>query len=214
MFWYYFCRELARVLLTLLTRSEVKGAGHIPPDGPFIIIANHLSLGDPPILAVAMTRRATFMAKEELFRNPVIGNILRSGGAFPVNRKRLDRQTIRSAEEHLKAGLALIMFPEGTRSPDGSLQDGATGAAVLALRLGLPLLPVGICGSEAIGRGWWWLKRPRITVNIGKPLAPPAGDGRRKQQSAELTASIMRHIARLLPPAYRGKYGEENPKPA
>ena len=105
--------------------------------------------------------------------------------------------------------MALIMFPEGKRSHDSQLQPAFPGSALIASRIGAPILPVGIIGTEKIRGLSWWLRRPRITVNIGHVFQPPSANGNLARiERARLTNSIMEHIAELLPPEYRGVYGK------
>ena len=210
MHWVYYAgRFLTRVLLFLLTRWQVKGKENIPDQGPLLIVANHLNLADPPILGVAIGRKATFMAKEELFHAKLPGYFVRNFGAFPVRRGGLDRKALKQAEQYLAQGLALIMFPEGKRSKDARLQPAFPGSALIASRIGAPILPVGIIGAENIKGLTWWLHRPKITVNIGHTFqSPPASSKLTKTELAGITNSIMEHIAELLPPEYRGDYGK------
>ncbi len=205
---YYVARVIVRVLLKLLTHCQVKGRENIPSQGPLLIVANHLSLADPPLLGVSLSRKVMFMAKKELFHFRVIGYFIGSFGAFSVHRGQLDRKALRQAYQVLADGLALVMFPEGTRSRNGRLQPAFSGPALIAVRSGAPILPVGIIGTEKIRGVTWLLHRPQITVNIGHPFhLPPANSRLTKAELAELTNSIMEHIAELLPPKYRGDYG-------
>lgn len=204
---YYVARVIIRVILKLLTTCQVRGKENVPSQGPLVIVANHLSLADPPILGVSLGRKVIFMAKEELFRPRVVGYFISSFGAFPVHRGRLDRKAMRQAYQVLADGLVLAMFPEGTRSLSGRLQSGLPGPALIAIRSGTPILPVGIIGTEKIRGVTWLLHRPKITVNIGHPFYLPSASSRLpKAELAELSNSIMERIAELLPQKYRGDY--------
>lgn len=195
--------------MLLLTRWQVKGKENIPCQGPLLIVANHLSLADPPVLGAAISRKAVFMAKEELFQHRFSNYFVRNCGAFPVRRGGLDRKALKQAEQILAQGMALIIFPEGKRSDDSQLQPAFPGSALIASRSGAPILPVGIIGTEKIRGSTWWLHRPRITVNIGHVFQPPSSNGKLTRiERARLTNSIMEHIAGLLPPEYRGDYGK------
>lgn len=199
-----------RLLLLLLTRWRVRGRDNIPGQGPLLIVANHLNLADPPLLGVSLSRKVVFMAKEELFRSRLSGYFVRSFGAFPVHRGRMDREALRQAKRVLADGLALVMFPEATRSKNAQLQPAFPGSALIALHSGAPILPVGITGTEKIEGVAWILRRPVITVNIGHPFYLPSVNSRlTKVQMAELTNFIMGRIAELLPPEYRGNYAQE-----
>jgi len=209
MHWLYYAgRYLTRVLLFLFARWEVRGRENIPSQGPLLIVVNHLSLADPPIIGVSINRKAVFLAKEELFRSRVTGYVVRNYGAFPVRRGGMNKKSLRESEQLLRQGIALILFPEGRRSRSGRLGSAFPGPAFLASRSGAPILPVGITGTEKIRGIAWLLRRPRITVNIGCPFHLPQTNGKlTREELAEFTRSIMEHIAELLPPEYRGDYG-------
>jgi 1-acyl-sn-glycerol-3-phosphate acyltransferase len=206
--WFYYVgRVIARALFSLLTRLEVRGRENIPAKGPLLVVANHLNLTDPPLLGVILGREAIFMAKEELFRSPLTAYFVGNFGAFPVHRGKLDRKALRQAQQVLTDGRALIMFPEATRSKRAQLQPAYPGSALLAMRGGVPILPVGISGTERVKGMGWIFRRPRITLNIGRPFHLPAEDFTRAKL-AENTNLIMERIAELLPPKYRGVYGK------
>ncbi|MBA7507369.1 Bifunctional protein Aas [subsurface metagenome] len=201
---------MVRMLLLLLTRWRVRGRENVPSQGPLLVVANHLNLADPPLLWVSLGRKALFMAKEELFRFRFSGYFIRGFGAFPVHRGQLDRKALRQAEQVLANGMALITFPEGTRSKSGQLQPAFSGSALIALHSGVPILPVGIAGTERIKGVAWLLRRPRIAVNIGQPFhLPPASSKLTKVELARLTNYMMGRIAELLPQEYRGNYAEQ-----
>ncbi len=205
---YYVARVIVKGLLKLLTHCRIKGRENIPSQGPLLIVANHLSLADPPLLGVNLGRKVMFMAKKELFRFRVIAYFIGSFGAFPVYRGQLNRQALRQARQILADGLALVMFPEGTRSRSGRLRPAFSGPALIAMRSGAPILPVGIIGTEKIRGVTWLLRRPRITVNIGHPFYLPTVSSRlTKAKLTELTNFMMGHIAELLPIECRGEYG-------
>jgi len=148
------------------------------------------------------------MAKKQLFKFRILGSFIRGLGAFPVHRGRPDRKAFRQAEQVLTQGLALVIFPEGTRSRSGQLRHAFPGPALIALRSGAPILPVGIAGTDKLERGLaGLLSRPKVTVNIGRPShLPPAASELTKR---ELIDYMMEHIAELLPPEYRGIYARQ-----
>jgi 1-acyl-sn-glycerol-3-phosphate acyltransferase len=207
---YYVARGVLIGLFKLLTRWEVRGRENVPKEGPVLVVANHLHLADPPLLGVSLGREAMFMAKEELFRSPFTAYFIRGFGSFPVHRGRLDREAIRQAKQVLADGVALVMFPEASRSRSAKLKSAFPGSALIASHSGVPILPVGISGTEKI-KGLGWLRRPRLTVNIGQPFDLPSVDGKlTREKLAEHTELIMQRIAELLPPEYRGVYSGEN----
>ncbi|MFC2011338.1 lysophospholipid acyltransferase family protein [Chloroflexota bacterium] len=211
MLWFYYvARLIVRTWLRLFTRWQVRGRENTPSQGPLLVVANHLNLADVPLLGVSFDRKVIFMAKKELFHFRLIGHFIGILGAFPVHRGQLDREALRQAERVLAEGLALVMFPEATRSKNTQLQPAFHGSALIALRSGAPILPIGITGTERIKGIGWWLHRPHITVNIGSPLhLPPVSSKVTKTELAEFTNYIMGHIAELLPVEYRGNYADQ-----
>jgi len=203
---YWASTFLVKGLLKILARWEVRGKENVPPHGPLIVVANHLNYSDPPIVSASLPRRVVFMAKVELFHS--WGRFfVRAFGAFPARKKSPDKNALRRSFKVLEQGLALGIFPEGTRSRDGKLQPAFLGAAMIAMRSRAPLLPVGITGTEKLRGIGWVFRRPRITVSIGKPFYPPDSHTKvTKEALKEFTDVIMCHIARLLPPEYHGVY--------
>ncbi len=173
-----------------------------------LVCSNHLHLADIPVVVVSLPRKVVFMAKEELFRGRLSRHLAHNFGAFPVRRGQIDRQSIREAEAALAKGWVLVMFPEGQRSLTGQLQPAFPGSALVASRAGVPILPIGISGTEQIRKRWWMLRHPRVTVNIGAPFRLPSSEGVRldSEELDRRTSLIMRRIATLLPPEYRGQY--------
>jgi len=204
---YYIARGLLIGLFKLLTRWQVKGKENVPKEGPVLVVANHLNLADPPLLGVSLNRKVFFMAKEELFRSSLGAYFVSGLGSFPVHRGKLDRQALRRSQRVLADNLALAMFPEATRSRSARLKKAMPGSALIACRSGVPILPVGITGTEQIKGMGWLFRRPRLTVNIGKPFSLPPVEGKlTREKLVEYTDLIMRRVAELLPPQYRGIY--------
>ena len=204
---YYIARGLLIGLFKLLTRWQVKGKENVPKGGPVLVVANHVHAADPPLLGVSLPRKVVFMAKEELFRSSVSAYFVSGLGSFPVHRGRLDRQALRSSQQVLADNLALAMFPEASRSRSAKLKKAMPGSALIACRSGVPILPVGIIGTEQIKGLGWILRRPRVTINIGKPFSLPPVEGKlTRERLVEYTDLIMRRIAELLPPQYHGVY--------
>jgi len=204
---YRVCNPAVRLLLFLLSRWEVKGKENVPREGPVLIVANHMTLLDPPMLSVSLGRYAQIMAKEELFRTRASSYFMSGLGAFPVHRGRLDRQAMRVAEKVLAEGGALVVFPEGQRSRNSQLRQASEGVTLIALRSKAPILPAGITGTERVSGVWSVFRRPRLTVTFGRPFHLPAASG--KADRAECTRYIMEHIAEVLPSQYRGAYRGE-----
>ena len=207
---YHFSGLLVRMLFLLLTRRQVRGRENILGEGSVLIVSNHISLVDIPLLGISFGRKVIFMAKKELFRFRFLNYFMRILGSFPVHRGRLDREALRQSLQVLADGMALVIFPEGTRSNSARLRPAFSGSALVALRSGVPVLPVGIAGTEKFKSVGGMLRRPQVTVNIGRPFyLPPINSRPTKVELAKLADFIMRRIAELLPPGYRGHYARE-----
>lgn len=146
MSYYRIFRGFFRIIFSLVFRWQVIGREHIPKEGPVILCANHISLWDPPLLGSGIERMVNFMAKEELFRIPVIGFLITKFGAFPVKRGAGDRAAIRTTLKLLEEGKVLGIFPEGTRSKTGEVGEGMPGTAMFALKSQATVIPVAIIG--------------------------------------------------------------------
>ncbi len=205
---YPICDFLQRRAVSALSDWAVTGKENVPPWGPLIIVSNHLSQSDPSFIGAAIPRRPRFLAKKELFTNPIAGPLIRSYGGFPLNRQGGDLAAYRWAMKLLERDGTLVLFPEGTRSPKG-LRRARNGATRIALASQAPLLPVGITGTEKFGT--WarvFFPNARIRVNIGKPFTLPHVEGKPSREVlGSLTEMVMMRIAMLLPPEYRGVYG-------
>ena len=207
---YYLLRFTISLLSKLLLRCQVVGKGNVSKHAACIVVANHVNLLDSPLIGVNLGRKVYFMAKEELFHSRSIGWMAEQFGAFPVAKGKLNPRAGRRALELLAQSQALIIFPEGRRSEDGKLGRAYSGAALLAAKSGVPIVPVGISGTgHLMGKGWF-LRRPRITINIGQPFTlSDSHDKLSKEEVAYLTCEIMTHIAELLPQEYRGRYANQ-----
>ena len=210
---YRFTATLVRyVLLPCYTRITVRGIENVPAAGPLVIAANHLNDADPLILIARIPRRIVFMAKVELFRVPLLGQLLRAFGAFPVRRNEADLSALRWATGELRQGLALGIFPEGRTSTRGArLQEAWPGAALLALRAEAPVLPVAITGSQYLQLPFFFFrifKRYDVTVTIGAPFSLSKRNRLNGEAIRAATQTIMERISALLPPEYRGFYAQ------
>jgi 1-acyl-sn-glycerol-3-phosphate acyltransferase len=204
---YYLLHFLISLLSSLFLHRQVSGKKNMPRHTACIIVANHVNLLDSPILGVSLGRRVYFMAKEDLFHSRIIGWLAKQFGAFSVAKGRLNRRAGRTALELLANGQALIIYPEGKRSDDGKLGQAYSGAALLAVKSGAPIVPVGISGTRWLVGKIWFFKRPKITLNIGQPFTLfTSHDKLRQDETTRLTHEVMMHIAALLPPDYRGRY--------
>jgi 1-acyl-sn-glycerol-3-phosphate acyltransferase len=208
----------ARTVARSVTRVRIQGAlDEIPREGPVILAANHISNADPVILGAWLTkllgRRIHWLGKREMFDWPVVGWMARNGGVLPVDRGGADAEAFREALRVLEEGHVLMIFPEGTRSPTGELQQPKDGLALLALRSRAPIVPIGMADTDRVWPKGRKLPRPggHATMQVGRPFRVtdelPADLDRRAARAAA-TDLIMRRIAAELPPRHRGVYGE------
>ncbi|MDR7542907.1 MAG: lysophospholipid acyltransferase family protein [Armatimonadota bacterium] len=212
--WYAFWYRFYSLLFRLLFRLRVEGRAHVPPSGPLLVVSNHVSAVDPPIAGVAVGRQVWYMAKEELLKTPLLGPYLRSLGVFPVRRGEADRRSVRTALGVLQRGGALLMFPEGTRSPDGRLQPAEPGAALLALRTGALVLPLAVIGTQQVmPKGARFPRLRPVTVRIGPPIRASKVAGRLDRELLERWGqTFMAAIAALLPPDQQPVPGASAPR--
>src|SRR5690348_2111009 len=159
---YAFARIVVGALVPLFARLRTEGLENIPKDGPVILASDHISWFDIPLVSIRVPRITHYMAKIELFGMPVLGGILRLLGAFPVRRGEGDREALRTSQRVLQEGHLLTIFPEGHRS-GGHLIEGKSGVALIALRAGVPVIPVAVYGTENILKGFRiWPFAPRV----------------------------------------------------
>jgi 1-acyl-sn-glycerol-3-phosphate acyltransferase len=184
----------------VMTRIVVERADWMPPSGPVILAANHLTTYDVFFLQAAISRPIFFMGKEELFRNPAMDWALRQLGGFPVYRSAGDEWALRHAERVLRAGEVLGMFPEGTRSKGKGLKPAKTGVARLALAVGCPIQPVALHGPQYMFRRLH-RHRTEVTVTFGEPIYPEE-----EGSPLGLTDQFMFAMAAILPIEMRGAY--------
>ena len=210
---YFLGKTLGRFCFNAFGRLEVIGKESVPPYGPLLVVANHLSFNDPPVLVCSMPRDLSFIGKKELFGNPVGNFLMRSFNVHPYDRSGLGVDAIRLALRLLDQDRMVMIFPEGHRSPDHTLQKGMPGAAYIALKSQAPVLPIGITGTEKISA--WRMPVPltRFRVNIGQPFTLPNVEGTPgKEVLDNMRDMVMNRIAVLLPPAYRGVYPLTTPR--
>ena len=183
------------LLFRLLFHWRVSGLENVPQGGA-IIAPNHQSIWDIPLVALALAgRRTYFMAKSELFRNPIFARIIRTLLAFPVRRGAPDRAAIRYAIEILKQGELLTIFPEGTRSKTGELKEAEAGLSLIAARAQVPIVPVGIKGTrQMFGREKFL---PTVEIHFGEPINVQTAESADGEKPADIGVQVMQAIAGL-----------------
>lgn len=191
---YAFFRVVFCVFFKLLFRAEIVGTENIPKDGPLILAANHMSNWDPPFLACFISRKVSYMAKEELFRNPIFGAAITSCHAFPVKRGAADMGAIKSAIQVLKQGRCLGLFPEGTRSKTGEIGKAEAGVGLIASKSKAPVVPAAIIGTDKIMANGGFL--PKLKVIYGEPMYF-SGNPKKKEELEAFSQSILDRIAAM-----------------
>ena len=192
----------------LLLRQEVRGRENLLAQGPFLLAFNHLSMVDAPLLLIHVPRQMVGMMTDKYAQSPFIGWLANLMGALWVARGEADLNAIKASLGHLRSGGILAISPEGTRSPSGQLLKGKTGVAYLATRTGVTIVPVGLAGSEKVFDNARRLRRTPVKLTFGEPFTLPADSRAKSEKLEEYTEVIMRRIAALLPPEYRGEYAE------
>ncbi len=213
---YRACRGVAVGLSRLFFPGRVVGLENIPDTGPFILAPVHRSYLDWLLVARVTRRRLRYMAKAEIWKSKLVGRIIEALGAFPVNRSGADREALERCREVLAGGEPLVMFPEGTRRSGPVVEDLREGVAYLALRSRVPVVPVGIGGSErAMPRGSTFPKPSRISLVVGSPLEAPTdeaedgggGDGGSRSR-ARVSRRAMRELSDRIGAAIQQAYDE------
>ena len=177
----YQCIRLSLLaIFKVFFRIKVKGKKNLPDEGPVILMSNHISAYDPPLLVAIFSRPVRFMAKKELFENPVMRFVLFLADAFPVDRSKNDITAVKKALSVLKDQEVLGLFPEGTRRAEGELGNPKLGSVMLAIKSGAPIVPIGIKNIK---------KEGRITINIGEAFSMDQFSKRRLSKAERKKAS-------------------------
>jgi 1-acyl-sn-glycerol-3-phosphate acyltransferase len=200
-FWIARCvRATLGKLLLALFRVTIVGRENLPTAGGFVLAGNHVSYGDPVLIWCAVPRPTHFMARASLWKHTFLGWCLDKFWAFPVERGTADRGALTKAANYLAAGEPVGIFPNGTRNVNGDPIEPQDGAAFIASRAGVPLIPVGISGTDLIRpKGSRMIHFPRCTIAVGQPVAASDFEGLgRKETVAAMTAEVMRRIDALV----------------
>jgi 1-acyl-sn-glycerol-3-phosphate acyltransferase len=190
--WYRVARFIVLGVLRLWFRPNVIGLDKVPASGPLIVAPVHRSNIDFGFAALVTRRKVFYMAKEQLWTSAAFGRLLEHLGVFPVHREGADRESVRRAEQVLKEGQVLVMFPEGSRRFGDKVEPLQEGVAFLAARTGASVVPVGISGSErAMPKGAKIPKPLKVTLFVGDPIVVEAPDGRRVPRSEIHRLSLL-----------------------
>tara|TARA_Y100001970_G_scaffold68675_4_gene87566 strand:+ start:65471 stop:66172 length:702 start_codon:yes stop_codon:yes gene_type:complete len=205
------CNYSFKKTLKWFSDLEVNGIENMPNEGPYIVAPNHISNLDPPIIASIIPRPPVFLAKKELFSFPLLSFLLRSYGAFPVDRTGKDNKAIEWVTSKLISEKKIvIMFPEGTRSKNGGLIKGQPGVSKLAIDHNLPIVPIALSGTENLQNPIKVLKpSAQIQLNIGKPFIVDKQKIKKLSPRSAIfsvTNEIMIRISNMLPPEKQGFY--------
>ena len=206
-------RLLIRFILNVIARVDVQGYENVPPEGGFLLTANHLGRLDPALLYYAIDREDVILPVAEKYKDHwLYGPLTRAIGGFFINRFDADLQAIRQILKRLKNGGVFVIAPEGTRSKTEALLEGRQGAAFFGAKSGMPIVPIAITGTEdrLIVENLKHLRRSHIIVRAGPAFTLPAlKRGEQHEEALQAgTEEIMCHIAVLLPEKYRGVYAE------
>jgi len=203
---YKVVRAIVAGFCKVFWRVSIEGREHIPASGPFILSPVHRSNIDTPLAACVTTRRMRFMGKKEMWKVAPIGKIFTALGGFPVNRGTADREALRTCIEVLKNGEPLVLFPEGTRRSGPVVEELFDGAAYVASKAGVPVIPVGIGGSEgAMPKGAKFIKPVKVHMIVGPPLTiDQTAEGRVARSAVrDLTVRLQAELQRLYDDAQK-----------
>jgi len=199
-YWVVYHIAFPYVIFPALGGCEVYGQEKVPLDSGAVIAPNHVSYLDPPFVAACLPRQAYFMAKRELFEVPLLGRFLYMNQSFPVDRDGADTAALRYAADIVRQGELLFVFPEGTRSEDGTIGEGQLGAALIAGRAEAPIIPCAIVGTERIlPRKAKFLRRARTYCAFGEPVWVGRDErGRLTRQTLQAATDLLMERIRQL----------------
>jgi 1-acyl-sn-glycerol-3-phosphate acyltransferase len=194
---YWLIRSLIKLFCRIYFRLRVYGRENLPQSGAFILAPIHRSNVDTPIVSVVTNQRLRFMGKDSLWKIKPIGAVLSALGGFPVTRGTADLEALKRCLAVLSLGEPLVMFPEGTRQSGPKIHPLFDGAAYLAIKAGVPIVPVGFGGTEGVmPKGSKKILPRKCSVVVGKAIFPPSSDAGRLPRSAttDLTAELSRAL--------------------
>ena len=195
---YWFGKFLLTLFFKIFCKIKFKDQQKIPSEKGIIVASNHVSYYDPFAVGTGLKRKIHWMAKKELFEEKFIGPLISLMASFPVDRENLDRGVLKKSLQIIKDGDALGIFPEGTRSEDGTIGEGNKGVAVISLMSGAPIVPAALVGSlHCLVRTTPFPKFQRILVKYGDPIYPDQFEGKKKEKIEKITQKVMESIRQL-----------------
>jgi 1-acyl-sn-glycerol-3-phosphate acyltransferase len=202
-------RPIFRFVFHILCRVKIEGKGNIPRKGAYLVVFNHISIFDPPLVLAFWPRNLEVAGAIEVLDRPFQGDLMRGYGVLPVHRGTADRKLLRGMIAFLKQGSPVLIAPEGGRTHSPGMRKAWHGAAYVAGKAMVPLVPVGVTGTGHVSEAWKRWRRPTLHMVIGEPFTLPPipwGSANRKQALEENTELLMREVAQLMPSEYRGFY--------
>jgi 1-acyl-sn-glycerol-3-phosphate acyltransferase len=198
-FWYLLGYSLSKAIAKTFFNYRVIGAENMIEEGPCIIAANHCSYLDPPLVGIACKRAIHYLARKTLLDVPILGPILPELNVIPVDQKNAERSALMGAIRVVGNGGAVLIFPEGTRSPSGQLQAARPGIGMISAKTGAPVVPIWICGShEIMPRDSKWPRRGPVTVTVGEPVMLSCKTTVTERETYQLISDrVMETITRL-----------------
>lgn len=206
--WYRACAVVVHAMARAWFRFRAEGLHHVPSTGPVILASNHVSFADPPLVGCALPREIHFLARKSLFDVPVLGWVIRRLNAVPVDRDGGGGAGLKAILDRLSSGAGIVLFPEGTRSPDGRPRPARAGIGLAVIKSDAPVIPVRVVGGfEAWGRHHAWPRPRRVSVIYGKPMDFAALRAEARVCDKERLKAIYQEVADTLMDAI-GRLGE------
>ena len=207
-FTYYLCYTLSKIIARLFFSLRVVHPERMIEEGPLIVASNHQSFVDPPLVGICSKRDLYYLARKTLLNIPLLGKLLPHINVIPVDRDGNDMSALKTIIRLIRSGKGVVLFPEGTRSPDGSLQRGKQGIGLIIAKSKAPVQPVRVFGAyEAFPKGSGKISATPLTVVIGEPLRftpeeldPASCDGDERALYQKLSDRVMAAIAGIQLP--------------
>lgn len=201
---------IIRFLTKILLKIDTSELDKVPAQGPLLVALNHINFLDAPVIITHLAPRPmTGFVKKETWDDPFLGFLFNVWGGIPIDRSIADFTALKEAKKALNQEKILGISPEGTRTNDGRLVRGKPGIVILASHCDVPILPIAYYGHENYRSDWRKLRRPRMTIRVGKPFKVNLEGQRKDKQTLQIvTDAIMLEIAHMMPEEYHGEYAQ------